>query len=137
MSLTKTCFCWLLYGICTSWCYKFVKLRRFGGSILLNWHTLMYTPANVRAGMLREIRYVELSCDFHLSHELSFVLSPSMMTHNLFLIFHVRNWKVQKRTAISERLHICVNLIDIWQMSWWSHNLNHDQTKHTIENFVL
>ena len=27
-------------------------------------------------------------------------------------------------------------LINIWQMSWWSHNLNHDQTKHPTENFI-
>ena len=27
-------------------------------------------------------------------------------------------------------------LINIWQMSWWSHNLNHNQTKHPTENII-
>ena len=27
-------------------------------------------------------------------------------------------------------------LINIWQMSWQSHNLNQDQTKHPTENFI-
>ena len=28
------------------------------------------------------------------------------------------------------------NLIDIWQMSWQTHNLNYGQTIHTTENFI-
>ena len=28
------------------------------------------------------------------------------------------------------------NLNNIWQMSWQSHTLHHDQTKHPTENFI-
>ena len=27
-------------------------------------------------------------------------------------------------------------IINIWQMSWQSHTLHHDQTKHPTENFI-
>ena len=46
-------------------------------------------------------------------------------------------WTETRNASIELSILVSISfLINIWQMSWQSHNLNHDQTKHPIENFI-
>ena len=37
---------------------------------------------------------------------------------------------------ILDFVKVLIHLINNWQMSWQSHDLHHDQTKHPTENFI-
>ena len=49
------------------------------------------------------------------------------------------SWAIRPNFFIENNFENGTNviyLIDIWQMSWQSHDLNHDQTKYPTENFI-
>ena len=80
--------------------------------IYLGWYSYMSIRINVM-----------LFCTFWAMRTTKFIVS------NLLSMYHFEI-EGEKKSFIH------IYLINIWQMSWWSHNLNHDQTKRPTENFI-